>query len=196
MHTPLKPHTHHHGKKEKSKKGPKKKKHDDTSKKQSPEKEKIPVVEEEGSSEVKELPEEKLERNIVDQTISVLPEIGEDEILATPPKQGFLSELSESVADAPVVEKEAKVSRHRQKNEQNEKKDTTPSKGRHHRHHRHRHKSELQERRRPGVATIKEKDAVTPTVSEAPDEAGALDLKDVEDITCKFFFSSEEIKIV
>lgn len=189
MHTPLKP-----NKKEKSKKGPKKKKHDDATKK-SPDKHKTTSLEEDGTSatpEIKEIPEEKLEKNIVDQTISVLPEIGEDEILATPPKQGWLSELADTTVvatEAPTVvdtPKETKATRHRHKHrEENDKKDTTPSKsGRHHKHHhRHRHKSELQERRRPGVATIKENDKVT--MPELPADGTALDQKDVEDMKCK-----------
>ena len=201
LHPPLKPHSHHHGKKEKTKKGPKKKKHEHT--KKSPEKRKSASLEEDGTPTVPDIadaPEEKLERNIVDQTISVLPEIGEDEILATPPKQGWLSEMADttapvkmeepSVVDVPK-EAERTSARHRHKPDENDKKDASTSKStsRHHKHHhRHRHKSELQERRRPGVATITEKNKVTATVP-APD-ASALDQKDVEDMKCKLLMLS------
>ena len=205
LRTPLKPNCHHHSKKEKTKKGPKKKKHDDTTKR-SPEKLRTSSFEEDGTPavpEVKAIPEEKLERNIVDQTISVLPEIGEDEILATPPKQGWLSELADppafteqvaGIVDTPkettaIVDtpKDVKTSpRHRHKHEEHDKKEASPGKsGRHHKHHRHRRKSELQERRRPGAATIKEKDKVTMTEPTA--DASALDQKDVDDMKCKLF---------
>ena len=198
LHTPLKPHSHHHGKKEKTKKGPKKKKHDHDTPKKSPEKQKTTYVEEDGTSvtpEVKEIPDEKLETNIVDQTISVLPEIGEDEILATPPKQGWLSELTDTTPVVTSIEpptsvvespKETKHSRHRHKHrEDSDKKDSSKS-GRHHKHHhRHRHKSELQERRRPGVETIKEK--VKEATPEPVADTSALDQKDVEEMQCKFF---------
>ena len=196
LHTPLKPHSHHHGKKEKTKKGPKKKKKDDTAK-QSPEKHKATSIEEDGTPAVpgiKEMSEEKLERNIVDQTISVLPDIGEDEILATPPKQGWLSELADASTtpismESPIavvdIPKESEAGRHLYKHhDEGEKKDTPSSKpGRRHKHHhRHRHKSELQERRRPGVATIKADDKAS--LPEAPADATALDQKDVEDMKC------------
>ena len=196
LHTPLKPHSHHHGKKEKTKKGPKKKKKDDTVKK-TPEKHKPTANEEDGTLAipgVMEMSEEKLERSIVDQTISVLPEIGEDEILATPPKQGWLSELADASTtpismESPIAvidtPKESQASRYQQKHDESEKKDAPPSKpGRRHKHHhRHRHKSELQERRRPGVATIKDDDKATQP--EAISDATALDQKDVEDMKCK-----------
>lgn len=155
------------------------------------EKPKALPAKEEDIPAVLEIQDEKRERNIVDQTISVLPEIGEDEILATPPKQGWLSELADATTEtvtpavdaANVVEtpKETEV-KHQHKHEQGE---ATPSKsGRHHRHHhRRRRKSELQERRRPGVATIKENDKGT--IPESTADGTALDIKDVEDMKCK-----------
>ena len=194
LHTPLKPHSHHHGKKEKTKKGPKKKKHDQPVK--TPEKHKTASLEEDGTPAIPEITdvlEEKLERNIVDQTISVLPEIGEDEILATPPKQGWLSELADNATpsfaeETPVVDtpKELKAAtRHRHKHHEETDKKEGKS-GRHHKHHhRHRHKSELQERRRPGAATITEKNKMT--ITEPPADASALNQKDVEDMKCKLF---------
>ena len=59
---------------------------------------------------------------------------------------------------------------------------------RHHHRHRH-HKSEkLQERRRPGVATLNEKDQVHSDGSELirdQSDFASLDPKDAEDMTCK-----------
>lgn len=195
LHTPLKPHSHHHGKKEKTKKGPKKKRHDD--KPRQPERKRSPLAEEDGVSAISDSHEEKVEKNIVDQTISVLPEIGEDEILATPPKQGWLSEMA--VTSTPPVNeealaiqavetlKEASPVGHKQKHDGNEKKDLTSSKsGHHHKHRRHRYRSELHERRRPGVATIKEKDKELVHVHEPSADGSALDQKDVEDMKCRF----------
>ncbi|XP_028393241.1 LOW QUALITY PROTEIN: band 3 anion transport protein-like [Dendronephthya gigantea] len=183
-------------KRKKSKKGPKKKKHEDSTKPL--EKPKTIPAKEDHTPAIPEVQEEKRERNIVDQTISVLPEIGEDEILATPPKQGWLSQLADASTEtvtpaaidtAPVVEtpKDAKV-KHRQKQEQG---DATPTKsGRHHKHHhRRRHKSELQERRRPGVATIKENDKGS--IPESTADGTALDTKDVEDMK---FHRFEDLK--
>lgn len=209
LYSPLKPlgpssgHSHHHSKKDKSKKREKKKYEDTTKKKPPPEiTQGIPAEEEqtkdvstatEGSDDVVD---EKLETNvdIVDQTINVLPEITEHEILvtpaSTPPVRNLLADGQES-AVVVDVKKETKTGHHRYKHiERPENKDTpTCSKGgRHHRHHhhRHRHKSELQERRRPGAATLNEKNQVQlDTRASEVSSSAVMDLKDEEDMTCE-----------
>lgn len=146
LHTPLKPlgpsssHSHHHTKKDKEKKGHKKKKHEDPIKKKlSPEKLK---VEREKTKKVSTVPEtegiaeEKQETNIaiVDQTISILPDIDEHEILSTPATPPIRSMLSEE-PDPSIIdsEKETKPGRHRHKHsEQMDSKDTPVGKGGHH----------------------------------------------------------------
>ena len=149
LHTPLKPlgpsssHSHHHTKKDKEKKGHKKKKHEGAGKKKlSPEKLKGYAVEREKAKEISTtteaqgIPEEKLETNtaIVDQTISILPNIDEHEILSTPATPPIHSMLSEE-PDPSIIDsaKETKLGRHRHKhNEQTDSNDTPVGKGGHH----------------------------------------------------------------
>ena len=214
LHTPLKPlgtsssHSHHHhSKKDKGKKGHKKKRHhhDDTGKRKSPEKQRT-VETETDQGEVTPLEEpkdvvevESLETNletenidIVDQTISILPEITEHVILSTPPTHSFLSEQPEPTLTD--TGKETKVGRHKKKHD-NESYESPKAKGAQksgsHHKHRHRHKLvKLKERRRTGAGTLTENDKrvqLDPSKVDEEEDTVLLDTKDAEDMTCEYW---------
>ena len=204
LHTPLKPlgtsssSHHHHSKKDKDKKGHKKRKHRHEESRKSPEKRKVSQGTETDQDklipgeEPNPIVDESLETNlvtdnvdIVDQTISVLPEITEHVILSTPPTHSFLAEQPEPVVTD--ISKDSKPGRHRKKhNESHDGKDPGKSSHSHHKH-RHRHKMvKLQERRRPGAATLMEGDKAkldTPKIGE--EEEDFMDTKDAEDMACE-----------